>query len=165
MIDRDLNAPVGRHRLRLALRNPGHLTGGELLDLGGLACYFGKLLTVERTTLEPETLEEDSRIGRRCLGKVRHEFELIDGHLLKTRIPLAEGIEERLRMEQVVESNWLLEKRLSLTPLDPFHQSKTFAVGNTHPRARVLRSTPLLLPGLGHLVRHQLRGLTLCLRG
>lgn len=99
MVNRDLNAAAGRHRLRLALWNPGHLTGGELLDLGGLAFDFGKLLTVERTTLEPETLEEDSRFGRRRLGKVGYEFELIDGHLLKTRIPLAEGIEERLRME------------------------------------------------------------------
>jgi len=110
VVNRDLYTPILCNGFGLVLRNPGDRTRRKALNLGSLALDFSQLASIERATLQPQTIQNDGVFAAAASLEVRHKLELVDSNLLQTSVALTERIQERLWVEQIVQPNLLLHE-------------------------------------------------------
>jgi len=139
---------AGGVRLRLVGRDPGQLAVGQLNDFASLSANLADLGSIKCTALKEQALNLDATISLQLARlKCGDKLELIDGNLVDAGRLLAEGVQERLWVQQVRDAYRLVQQLLRLDSLDPLNELRALLAEDADPGLRIFRAFPLLLPG------------------
>ena len=116
-------------------------------DLRGLTTNLTDPGLLKGATLQEESLNLNRSIGIHFARlEATDKLQLVNGHLVEAGRLLAEGIEERLRVEKVRDAKRISKKITLLDALDPLHELGALLAKDTDPGRWVLWAFPHLLP-------------------